>query len=208
MHRSLVRAFAFAVPATLATTASADPWTPPALLGSLRGFPPAVLVGAFGGGHGRAVRAPHGWFLGVDAGWAWLVGPTDVAARSTATDFHDNHWCFGARAGYQLPSGLAVQARFDKLGVTAPDASGELMTASFGVRYSVPIVPMPFAEALVGPAFHGGDTSFTVGVGIGASVVVARHVAFDASLRDWIVDIAGVHHIPTLMLGITAGFGG
>ncbi len=194
MHRAHVLALvAVSVPVTVA---HADP-----------ALPLEVLVGAFGGGHGGGPHAPHGWFLGADSGWAWLVGSTDVVARSSS-DVHDNAWAFGARAGYQLRSGLAVQARFDKLGVTAPDLSGAMMTAAFGVRYSVPIVPMPFAEALVGPAFHGSQTSPTAAIGVGASLVVARHVTFDGSLRDWIVDIDGVHHVPTVMLGITAGFGG
>jgi hypothetical protein len=198
MHRLLVLAI-------LSTPAFADP-APPALLGTMRGIDP-VLVGAFGGGHAHAVGAPYGWFLGADAGWAWLLGGTDTAVRSTSGDRTDS-WCFGARAGYQLASGLAVQARFDRLGVTAPDGSGTLMTASLGVRYSVPIVPMPFAEAAIGPAFHGSNVSPSAALGVGVSLLVARHLAFDASLRDWLVDIDGVHNVPTLMLGITAGFGG
>ena len=194
MHRARVLAVvAVSLPAA---AASADP-----------ALPLEVLIGAFGGGHGGGPRAPHGWFLGADTGWAWLVGSADVAAR-TNSDVHDNAWSFGARAGYQLRSGLAVQARFDKLGVTAPDLSGEVMTASFGVRYSMPIVPMPFAEAMVGPAFHGAETSPSAGVGIGVSLAAARHVVFDASLRDWLVDIGGVHHVPTVTLGLSAGFGG
>jgi hypothetical protein len=203
MHRSLACVVAIIV--VTSATAVAD--APPALLGSLRGMPPAVLVGAFGGGHGHAVRAPHGWFLGADIGWAWIVGATDVATRATADD-RTNSWCFGARAGYQFESGLAVQARFDRLGVAAPDGSGSIALASAGVRYSIPIVPMPFAEVQLGTALHGSDASAAVGVGIGASLVVARHLAFDLSLRDWIVDIDGIHNAPTVMLGVTAGFGG
>ncbi len=188
---------------TSSAVALADPAP---MLGSLRGIDP-VLVGAFGGGHAHAMGTPQGWFLGADTGWAWLLGGMDVSARTTS-GARDNAWCFGARAGYQLASGLAIQARFDRLGVTAPDASGSLMTASAGVRYSLPVVPMPFAEALIGPAFHGTDTSFSAILGVGASLLVARHLAFDASLRDALVDIGGVHHVVTLTLGITAGFGG
>jgi len=207
MHRSFVRASTFVVVSVVAGSAHADP-TPPALIDAFH-IPPAVLVGAFGGGHGHATHAPHGWFFGADTGLAWLVGATDVEARTTGSSAVDSKaWCFGARFGYQSASGLAVQARFDKLGVGAPDGSGELVAVSAGVRYSVPVAPMPFAEALVGPAFHGSDVSPTVGLGVGASLVVARHLAFDASLRDWIVDIDGMHHVPTLMLGISAGFGG
>lgn len=205
MHRSLVRVSAFVFTPMLATIAFADP-LPPALLGSLRRMDP-VLVGAFGGGQGHWLGAPHGWFLGVDAGRAWLIGGTDIAARSTS-GVHDEAWCFGARAGYQLVSGLAVQVRFDKLGVSAPNDRGPVMTASAGVRYSVPVVPMPFAEVLIGPAFHGSSVAPSAGLGVGASLVAARHIMFDASLRDWLIDTGGVHHVPTVMLGITAGFGG
>jgi len=188
-------------------SAYADP-TPPALLDAFK-MPPAVLVGAFGGGHGHATRAPHGWFFGADTGIAWLVGASDVEARTAgASNIDSKAWCFGARAGYQLASGLAVQARFDKLGLDAPDGSGELVGVSTGIRYSLPVVPMPFAEALVGSAIHGSDLSPMIGLGVGASLFVARHLSFDASLRDWIVDIDGMHHVPTLTLGISAGFGG
>lgn len=195
MHRSIVRAVLLAA------------WVPSTVAAAAPSLPLDALISAFGGSTAHAPHTPYGWFLGADTGWAWLVGSSDVVARST-TDVRDNAWSFGARAGYQLRSGLAVQARYDKLGVTAPDLSGPLMTASFGVRYSVPIVPMPFAEALVGPTFHGSETSPTVGLGAGGSLVVARHIVFDAAVRDWIVDIHGVHHVPTVMLGITAGFGG
>jgi len=207
MSRSVVRVSTFAAVSVLAGAAAADPVSPPALLGTLRGLPPALLVGSFGGGHGHGVRAPRGVFLGVDTGWAWLLGMSDVEAR-TLVPVDRNGWCYGARFGYQFASGVAIQARYDKLGVSAPDASGDLAVASAGVRYSVPVVPMPFAEALVGPAFHGTSTSPIVGLGVGASVFVARHVGFDVALRDWIVDLGGVHHIPTVTLGISAGFGG
>ncbi len=206
MHRSLVRAAVVAVVCAFASAASAQPAAPPELVGHLRGIDP-VLVGAFGGGHGHGGRAPHGWFLGADAGLAWLVGTTDTAVRTTSSP-RDHAWCFGARAGYQLASGLAVQARFDKLGVDAPDGSGTLDTISGGVRYSVPVVPMPFAEAMIGPTFHGSDVSASAAVGVGLSLLVARHVAFDAAAHDWIIDLGGVRHVPTVTLGITAGFGG
>ncbi|HUJ62242.1 MAG TPA: hypothetical protein VLX92_27230 [Kofleriaceae bacterium] len=165
-----------------------------------------VLIGAFGGGHGHGGRAPHGWFLGADTGWAWLVGMSDVDARESSPP-RDNHWCFGARAGYQLATGLAVQVRYDRLGVEAPDDHA-IGAVSAGVRYSVPIVPMPFAEAMVGPTFHGSSVEAGAGVGIGVSLLVARHLAFDLAARDWIVDLGGVHHIPTVTFGISAGFGG
>ena len=111
-----------------ASQAAADP-SPQPVLGQLRGLPRAFLTGSFGGGHSGG-RAPHGWFLGADTGWAWLVGGNDIVARST-TDTRSNAWCFGARGGYQLASGLAVQARYDHLGLAAPDGSG----APFDVSY-------------------------------------------------------------------------
>lgn len=164
-----------------------------------------ILVGAFGGGLGHGARAPHGWFLGAETGHAWFVGMQDSAARATSTPT-DNGWCFGARAGYQLPSGLAVQARFGKLGVDA--GAGGLDAIAGGVRYSLPIVPMPFAEAEIGATFDDQEVAASAGVGIGLSLLVARHVSFDVAACDWVVDLGGIHHIPTLTIGITAGFGG
>ncbi|HSN27715.1 MAG TPA: hypothetical protein VLT45_15590, partial [Kofleriaceae bacterium] len=139
-----------------------------------------VLVGAFGGGHGRGGRAPHGWFLGADTGHAWFIGMSDVAAARATSTPSDSGWCFGARAGYQLPSGLAVQARFDKLGVDAPDGTGALDAVSGGIRYSLPMVPMPFAEAAIGATFTGQDVAASAGIGVGLSLLPARHVSFDA----------------------------
>ena len=164
-----------------------------------------ILVGAFGGGHGHGARAPHGWFLGAETGHAWFVGMQSSAARATSTP-SDSGWCFGARVGYQLPSGLAVQTRFSKLGVDA--GAGGLDEIAGGVRYSLPIVPMPFAEAEIGATFDEQEVAASAGVGIGMSLLVARHVSFDVAAHDWIVDLGGIHHIPTLTVAITAGFGG
>lgn len=193
--------------ALFASRAAADPGPQP-VLGQLRNLPPAVLIGSFGGGHGGG-RAPHGFFLGADTGWAWLVGgsSSDVVAREAVTT-SSNAWCFGARGGYQLASGLAVQARYDHLGLTAPDASGALSFVSAGVRYAFPMEIEPFAEAMVGPALHGSTTSPGAALSVGLSVLASRHVAFDLTARDLLVDIGGVHHIPSITLGITAGYGG
>ena len=204
MLRTLARSLlAIAAMTVSAPAAGADPIS---LVGQLRGLPPAFLVGSFGGGHSGG-RGPRGFFFGADTGWAWLVGGTDIATRST-TGTQDSAWCFGAKAGYQLRSGLAVQVRYDHLGVTAPDASGNLSFATVGVRYALPMVIEPFAEAMAGPAFHGSDVSLGAGLGGGLAVIATRHVVFDAAVRDWLVDIRGVHHAPTVTLGITAGFGG
>jgi OmpA family protein len=172
----------------------------------VHGMPPAVLMRSFGGGHGGG-RAPHGWFFGVDTGWAWLVGGGETATRTT-TPPHWNAWCFGARGGYQLRSGLAIQTRYDHLGVTAADGNGELGIASAGVRYAFPMAVEPFAEAMFGPAFHGGSVSPAAALGAGLSLLASRHVAFDLTVRDWIVDLGGVRHAPSVTFGITAGFGG
>ncbi len=168
--------------------------------------PPRLLVGSFGGGHSGG-RGPHGWFAGVDTGWAWLLGTDDVAARTTGAP-HEDAWCFGARAGYQLRSGLALQARYDHLGVTSPDGTGRLSFAAFGLRYGFPSEIEPFAEAMIGPAFHGSEVSPAAAIGVGASVLATRHLTFDLALRDWLVDAGGIHHAPTATLGLTAGFGG
>ena len=200
MRRSLA---AVLVLVSSGTVASAEPQP---MMGHLRGMPPALLVGAFGGGHSGG-RGPRGFFFGADTGWAWLAGGTDVAVRGS-TELHTSAWCFGARAGYQLPSGLAVQVRTDHLGVTAPDASGSLSTVSAGVRYGLPSEIEPFAEAMIGPAIHGSSVSPGAELGLGLSVLASRHVTFDLVGRDWLVDLGGVRHVPSVTFGITAGFGG
>jgi hypothetical protein len=155
------------------------------------------------------LRAPHGWFLGADAGIAWLLDGSNISPHATGSTSADpSAWCFGARVGYQFASGVALETRVDNLGLDSPDSGDRLIVATAGVRYSLPVVPMPFVEALVGPMFHGSSASPSVGLAVGATLFVARHVSFDASLRDWIVDLDGVRNIPTLMLGMSAGYGG
>ena len=127
----------------------------------------------------------------------------------SGSDAAHGAWAFGARAGYQFSSGLSLQARFDDLGVRAPDGSGPLLFASGGVRYVLPFIVMPFAEALVGPAFYGPHTSLGAGLGLGVALPVGRHLSFDFAARDWIADVDGaVRHVPTFEVGITVGFGG
>jgi len=70
------------------------------------------------------------------------------------------------------------------------------------------MIVMPFVEALVGSAFHDGDASLSGGLGIGLAMFVSRHASVDLTGRDWLVDIDGIHHVPTLTIGFTAGFGG
>ena len=175
--------------------------TTPLSFGLLAAMPPSRLVRAFGGGGGAVSRAPSGPFVGADTGWGVMLGPGSPTAP--------NGWAFGARAGYEWANGLALEGRFDDLGMDPPRGGGSLLTASAGVRYSLPLIVMPFAEALVGPAFNGTHATPTAGIGLGASLPVLRHLMFDFSLRDWIADLdGGVRNIPTVELGITVGFGG
>lgn len=185
--------------ALLASPAAADP---------LHHIPDAILIGSFGGSSGGGGHAPHGWFLGADTGWAWLVGASTVVERSAIIHPTSNGWSFGARAGYQLVSGLAVQARYDHLGVDAPDDNVGLSLVSAGVRYTLPAELAPFAEVMVGPALHAATTSPGAALALGLSVLATRHLTFDLTGRDVVVDIGGVHHVPSVTLGITAGFGG
>jgi hypothetical protein len=219
MVRSVVQVLVSgAVVVALATTAAADPLAletgPDDAMGGLfvgGGMPDALLVGAFGGGFHSMARAPHGWFLGVETGWArWLAFDANIARADVAPPSSPNNgWAFGVRGGYQLRSGLAVQMRFDDLGVDTSPGSGSLLIASGGLRYSFPFVVMPFAEVLFGAMFSGTDATPAAGLGVGVSAPVARHAALDLSVRDWIADLGGsVRHIPTVMVGINLGFGG
>jgi hypothetical protein len=163
--------------------------------------PPLRLVGGFGGGGGAIARAPSGLFIGADTGWAVMLGPRESSAP--------NAWAFGARVGYEWQNGLALEGRFDDLGVHPPTGGGSLLFGSAGIRYSLPLVVMPFAEALVGPGFNGSHLAPGAGLGVGASLPVLRHLMFDLALRDWIIDLdGGVRNVPTVELGITVGFGG
>lgn len=164
-------------------------------------LPPQRLIGgAMSGGGGG--RAHPGVFLGVDGGWATLLATGDHATGA---------WTFGVRAGYQLASGLAVQARYDDLGVDVPLSDrdgGVLQIASFGLRYSVPtFFVAPFGEAMVGPAFYDGGAVLSGGFGLGMALPVARHFAFELAARDWLVPIDGrVHQALAINLGATVSF--
>jgi hypothetical protein len=108
--RSRLLAVLLAPAATfLSAEASADEAAPawagadgmPPLLGRLHGpFAPAA----------RASSGPHGGvLLGVDAGWAGLVG--------AKLDGFQQSFTFGVRGGYQFENGVAVLLRYDELGV-------------------------------------------------------------------------------------------
>ena len=159
----------------------------------------SLLTGGAGGGGGFVARAPEGWLLGVDVGWAEL--------RPSAGDPGQDAATYGVRVGYELPSGLAVEGRFDDLAIDSPSGDGPLLSVAGGVRYGVRLVPMPFVEALAGLAIYGPHTTPDVGVGGGLSVLLGRHVILDATLRDWIADLDGrVRNVPTLTAGISIGY--
>lgn len=173
-------------------------------------FRPALLVGAFGGAAGAYARMPSGFFLGADTGLATLLASDADRAESARTLVAPSRrgWAFGVRTGYAWASGLAIQARFDDLGVHTSDGTGSMMFASAGLRYALPFVVMPFAEALVGPAFDSSGVALGASLGVGASILVTRHLAIDLALRDWIADLdGGIRHIPTATLGLQIGFG-
>lgn len=171
----------------------------------------ATPIAAFGGGGGAYARMRSGWFLGADTGVATLLssdadqGP-QLAAMSTAPSYHA--LAFGARAGYEWPSGLALQARLDDLGVHTGDGPEGMTFATVGLRYSIPFPLMPFADVLAGPAFDASGTSFGAAVGVGVSILITRHLGVDLALRDWMADLdGGIRNIPTVTVGIQLGFG-
>ncbi len=162
--------------------------------------PLAVLVGAAGGGGGGYAHVPGGLFLGADSGVATILPSGKDSAHAA--------WTFGARGGYQWRSGVALQARFDDLGVEAPSGGPTLLTATAGLRYSLPFEPMPFGEVLVGPAIFGSQVTPTVAVGVGISLPVLRHLVFDLSVRDWVMDVdSAVRNVLTGELGVSVIFG-
>jgi hypothetical protein len=149
------------------------------------------------------VGASGGVFIGVDTGVA-------LALASGFDPAHDA-WTFGGRAGYEFRNGLALQLRYDYLGLaphfTTPPAS-PTQIGSAGVRYSIPfLIPLPFFEAMWGPSFNGDSVSIAGGLGVGASVPIGRHLRIDASVRDWITPIDDqVHQILTFELGAAVSF--
>jgi hypothetical protein len=159
-----------------------------------------VSAGHAGGGGPR-----DGFFVGVDTGVAVsLPAGYDPALRA---------WTFGVRTGYELRSGVALQLRYDYLGVaphfTVPEV-GPAQIGAAGVRYSIPfLVPLPFFEALWGVAVNGDAVSVTGGLGVGGSVPIGRYLRLDASVRDWLMPIDGqVHQVLTFELGAAVSFGG
>lgn len=162
---------------------------------------PMVLVASAGGGGGRVARAPSGVFFGADGNVALMMGVPADPTRAAAA--------FDVRFGYAFRWGLSLQARFDDLGVSAPDPNraGPLMLGSFGVRYSFPLVVMPFVEAQLGPVFDSSRASIASLLGVGLSLPILRHVLIDLAAHDVIADVDGdVRHVLLLGLGLTVGF--
>jgi hypothetical protein len=186
----------------LATTALAALSRAP----SARAETPAVVavlarpIGSWTPG-GYAPAAPAGGpLLGVEGGGAvTLASSGDPALGGPA---------FGARAGWAFSDGLAVHLRYDYLGTRPGYFTGPLQNASAGLRYSFPfLVPLPFVEVNVGPAFGGGDARLTTGAGIGASFPLGAHLLVDAAARDWFVLVAGaIRQTLTGTLGLTVTF--
>jgi hypothetical protein len=158
------------------------------------------------------VASPGGQIGGGPAGGFFLGVDTGVSlALAAGYDPAEYAWTFGGRFGYETRSGLAAQLRYDYLGLAPhltnpPTARTQIVSG--GLRYSIPfLVPLPFVEALWGPAIHGDAVSIAGGLGLGGSVPIGRHLRIDASARDWITPIDNqVHQIFTFELGAAVSF--
>ena len=173
------------------------PLPPPAFVSIL---PLARLVGAHGGGGGgRALLQPSGVYVGLDAGGALMPAAGDASTTGALA--------FGVHGGYRLPSGLAFDVRGDNLGVYAPAGGGLLLAAGAGMRYTVPLFVMPFAEAHLGAVSYAPGVAFAGDAAIGIAVPVGDHLELDATARDWIAGIDGaIRHVPMFTLGFAVGF--
>jgi hypothetical protein len=182
------------------------------LAGGLGSFlPPLRLVGHVGS-PGHAGHGPHGgFFVGVDTGIA-------VSIASGDDGMHDA-FAFGVRGGYEFANGLALELRYDDLGVKPqlsasqlsgpPPGTSPLQFATFGVRYSMPFLfPLPFFEAMWGPAVYGGNVTLGGGLGLGCSFPIGSFVRIDVSARDWLTQIDDrVRQVLTFDAGLAVSFG-
>ena len=119
---------------------------------------PRILIPMRPIGHfapaGRVGGGPSGGvFVGVDTGVA--------LALASGFDPAQDAWAFGGRAGYEFRNGLALQLRYDYLGLaphlTNPSTS-PMQIGSAASSYSIPfLVPLPFFEAMWGPSFNAGS---------------------------------------------------
>jgi hypothetical protein len=152
---------------------------------------PVAPAGRIGSGPGPGV------IFGVDGGYSlgFDPGPNTRGA-----------WGFGARAGYSLRGGVAIDARYDDLGVRG--AGAPLQVASGGARYTLPMIVMPFVEARVGAEIDPAGAYFAAAPALGLELPVARHASIEFTARDWLADRAGgLESVLTLQLGVTVRLG-
>ena len=187
MWRASVTTLCLAAPLLVNGDARADEPAPVASLAFA--LPPLRPIGSpiLSPGHG-ARRAHAGVLVGVDAGWTTLLGGDGQDATGGGS--------FGARLGYQFRNGLALQSRYDFLGVSAPALSaspgGAIQVASAGLRYSLYTgIVAPFGEAMIGSAFFGGDATIAGSLALGATIPLTRHFGIDLAVRDWLLPIDG-----------------
>jgi len=190
-----VLAAATAVGVLVATPLSRAASDPPVLMSS----PRLVFARPIGGAPaGSSVHlGPWGGpLLGVDGSWAtMLANDRDGSLGSGA---------FGVRAGWAFANGLAVQLRYDDLGVEPASSPAPLQLATAGLRYSVPfLLPMPFAEVVAGPAFVRGGVQVGAGGGLGVSLPIGP-ILIDLLGRDWLVPVAdSVRQTITVGVGLS-----
>ncbi|HEX3769208.1 MAG TPA: hypothetical protein VHV30_00015 [Polyangiaceae bacterium] len=168
-------------------------------------LPPLRLVGIAGGGGGGRTRGfgVEGPYAGAEAGAAW--GPVEGGTLAPA---------FGARAGYALRSGVALDLRFDDegLGVDGAPATDSrvdpsVLAGGAGVAYAFPFAFVrPFAEAHLGLVSMGGATHIANEVGAGLLIPVSDALAIDVGVRDWIfADRQTLENLPAVSLGLDLG---
>lgn len=208
------------LPASLPELDSSDA-TPPAYtalslpdLDLLEGEAIGRLIHGVGhAGHRGTLAEEEGAIFGVDIGGAFPIAGATEARDSVA---------FGGRVGYQFRDGIALQARFDSLGVTQTLINNsQLMFATIGMRYTFPFLfPLPFVEAMIGPSFVNSSPSvgqvgaseqvdFGAGVGLGASFLLSRHVSIDVSAHDWLSPVGGsLLQVLTVQAGVSLSVGG
>ena len=138
------------------TDPDVDAWRSLPAVASVQPRVPAVLTMSYGGGAGALGRAPHGFFAAGDGGAAVFLPEKDFATRVAAA--------FGVRAGYHWRNGLALTLCFDDLGVEPSKGGGALLIPSVSVRYSLPFVVEPFAEAMAGGVFDQAMAAPTAGL--------------------------------------------
>jgi hypothetical protein len=203
-RRRRVAALGIALVALIAFSprwASADELLPAQARDVRATFPLMRLVGGHGGGGGGRTLQVMGPYLGVDGGFAVMLASRGTEARDALG--------FGVHAGYRFPTGLAIDVRGDDLGVTPDGHGGPLLAAGAGLRFTLPALVMPFADAHVGTALAASQAVFAADAGLGLELPIVRHFAVELGARDWIADIDGtVRHVPFLTVGFVFGFEG